>query len=411
MGEERIRPRNVAMLFKLETTVGTDAAPTLADAFPFEADGYNYNSPYRREQSNEANGSFVAGAPLVIAQPAEVTIRVRVKGAGAGKVYSPTVKPPHHALLQACGLRGLFTASIAAAALTAGTATSATLPAGFTGGDGAYLGMPLQLSGGGSEGRIAHVVDFKSGVATLADTFDTPLDTSVTAALPANWTYAGTSPKDVAARATDRPSGTLYLYEDGTLHKFVGCRGQITELGGNTARPGYATFRFMGVYAGKFDATIPAVTVPQHSAPVLAMGTGGVTPAFVVNRKELAVSQWGLNADQELESPDDPNTAYGFSAAQIGERTPMLTCNPLATTVAVRNTLSQIAAFAQYPGVVRCGSALRNRWGATMPILQPVESAPGTRGQFRSEELSLRILSPADRDPQSRDNELVLCFW
>lgn len=410
MAEQRIRPRNVAMLFKLETVEGTDAAPTAADAFPFEADGYNYNSPYKREQSNEATGSYVSGAPLVIAQPAEVTIRVRVKGAGPGKVYSPTVKPPHHALLQACGMRGLFTAAIAAVALTAGTATSAALPAAFTGGDNSYLGMPLQLAGGSSGGRIAHVTAFTGGVATLADAFDTALDTGVTAALPANWTYSGTSPKDVANRATDHPSGTLYIYEDGTLHKFVGCRGQITELGGDTARPGYATFRFMGVYAGKFDATMPAVTVPQHSSPVLAMGSGGVTPAFLVNRKELAVSQWGLNADQQLESPDDPNTAYGFATAEIGGRTPVFSLDPLATLKATRDSLAEIEQGEPYPGVARYGSVAGNRWSLTLPQALIAESQPGTRGLFRSEQMVLQALS-AGADAAGRDSEAIVCFY
>lgn len=411
MAEQRIRPRNVAMLFKLEATEGTDAAPTAADAFPFEADGYSYNSPYRREQSNEANGSFVAGAPLVIAQAAEITIRVRLKGAGAGQVYSASVKPPHHALLQACGCRGLFTAGVAAAALAAGTVNSATLGAAFAATARSYLGMPLKLAGGSSEGRIAHIADYTAGkLATLTDVFDTALDTSVTAELLPNWTYAGTSPKDVASRATDHPSGTLYIYEDGTLKKFVGCRGQITEEGGNSARPGYATVRLAGIYAGKVDTAIPAVTVPQHSAPVLAMGSGGVNPAFLVNRKELAVSQWSINADQQLESPDDPNTPYGFGVAEIGGRTPVITLDPFETLQATRDSLEEIEQGVAYPMVARYGAVPGNRWSLTVPQALIAESQPGTRGQFRSEQIVLQALNPGV-DAAARDSEAILCFY
>lgn len=412
MPDPIVRTTNVAMLFKLEDTENVDAAPTAADAFPFEEDGYSYNSPYATEDSNEANGSFVSAAPLVIGKPAEITIRCRLKGAGGSAPYSASVKPPHHALLSAAGLRGLFTAAIAAAALTAGTATSATLGATFPATSQALRGMPLVISGGPGNGQTPFITDYTAGkVATLSDTMP-ELTTSTMAGIPDNWTYAGTSPQDVSARTADHPSGTLYIYEDGTLLKFTGCRATLQDISTDTARPGFVTFKLMGVFAGKSDAAIPSnLASPGHSAPILAQGLGGLDPAFLVNRLPLPIASMALRLESALESPDDPNTAYGFSAAQIGERTPMLTCNPLATTVAVRNTLSQIAAFAQYPGVVRCGSALRNRWGATMPILQPVESAPGTRGQFRSEELSLRILSPADRDPQSRDNELVLCFW
>lgn len=412
MGDPIIRTTNVAMLFKLETTENVDAAPVAADAFPFEEDGYSYNSPYSSEGSNEANGSLVAAAPLIIGQPAEISIRFRLKGIGGAAPYSASVKPPHHALLSACGMRGLFTAAITGAALTAGSTTSATLGAAFAATAQAYRGMPLVITGGPGNGQTPFIADYTAGkVATLTDTMPT-LTTSTIAGIPDNWTYAGTSPQDVAARTTDHPSGTLYIYEDGTLLKFTGCRATPEDIAVDTARPGFATAKLMGVFAGKSDAGIPSgLAVPGHSAPILAQGLGGLDAAFLVNRLPLPVATLSVKPPSALESPDDPNTAYGFAAAQLGERTPMLTCNPLGTTVAVRNTLSQIAAYTQYPGIIRCGSAARNRWAITFPVLQPVESAPGTRGQFRSEDLSLRILAPSSRDPQSRDNELVLCFW
>jgi hypothetical protein len=68
----RLRHRNVAMRFKIETTEGTDAAPDATNAFPFEVDGFDYNGPYRAEASQEANGSMAASAPLIIGQPAEI---------------------------------------------------------------------------------------------------------------------------------------------------------------------------------------------------------------------------------------------------------------------------------------------------------------------------------------------------
>lgn len=412
MGDPIIRTSNVAMLFKIETTEGVDAAPVAADAFPFEEDGYSYNSPFRAEDSNEANASLVGAAPTVIGAPAEVTMRFRLKGAAGGTAYSASVKPPHHAIFSACGLRGLFTAAVAAAALTAGSTTSATMGVGASSTAQAYRGMPMVISAGPGNGQTPFITDYTAGkVATLSDTMPT-LTTSTQAAIPANWTYAGTSPRDVAARATDHPSGTLYIYEDGTLLKFTGCRGTITNLSTDAAGVGFMTVKFMGIFGGKTDAAIPAgIAVPGHSAPILAMGLGGLDNAFSINRLPLPIANVTLQSESALESPDDPNTPYGFASAQIGERKPALTANPLGTTVAVRNTLSQIASFTQYPGVIRCGTQLRNRWAITFPVLQPIESTPGTRGMFRSEDNNYRALAPADRDPQDRDNELILCFW
>lgn len=406
----RIRHRNVAMRFKIETTSGTDASPAAADAFPFEVDGYSYNAPYRSEASQEANGSLAAGAPLVVGQPAEVTIRVRLKGAGAGTTYTSGVKPPHAALFEACGWRGLFNAAVAATALAAGTTTSATLASPFAATAEIYRGMPLQLAGGTSGGAIAHVSGYTAGrVATLADVFGSALTIATTAALPANWTYAPTSPVDAAARATDHPSGTLYIYEDGVLRKFVGCRGRM-ELAGEAARPGFATFTLMGIYAGRTDVARVVDTVAQHVAPVLAMGTGGVTPTVVVNRKQLAISQWSLTSNAQLESVDDPNTAYGFGTGEIAGRQHVLGLDPVETLVATRDTVAEIEAGSQYPGVLRFGSQAGNRWSLMAPLLQPQDMAPATRGIFRSEQLQLAALNPG-QGPSTRDADTILCFY
>lgn len=404
-----IRHRNVAMRFKLETTPGTDASPAAADAFPFEVDGYSYNGPYRAEASAEANGSLAAGAPLIVGQPAEVSIRVRLKGAGPGSTYSAGVKPPHAALFEACGWRGLFTAAQAGSAISAGTTTSLTLATGYTPGLQSRRGMPLQLAAGNSNGRLVHVSDEDAArLCTLTDVFGAALNTSVTAALPANWTYAPTSPADAAARATDHPAGTLYLYEDGVLRKFVGLRGRM-DLNGETARPGFATFTFMGIFAGRTDVARVTDTVAQHAAPILAMGTGGINPAVLINRKQLAIKTWSLGSNGQLESTDDPNTPYGFGTAEIAGRDAMLSIDPIETLVANRDTVAEIEAGTRYPGVLRFGSVAGNRWSLTTPLLQPVDPAPGTRGIYRTEQLRLSALNPGNA-PSTRDADAILCF-
>lgn len=406
----RIRHGNVALRFKIETTEGTDAVPDGTNAFPFEVDSVEYNSPYTSEASQEANSSLAASAALVVGQAAEVTFRVRIKGAGPGTAYSASVRPPHHDLLQACGWRGFFLSSVPATAITAGTTTGATLASPFAALAQVYRGVPLQLAAGNSGGRLVHVSDYTVGrVATLAETFGAALNTSVTAALPANWTYAPTSPPDAAARATDHPSGTLYIYEDGVLRRFVGMRGTV-DFEGESARPGFMTFRFVGTYVGKLDATRPVDTVPQHVAPVLANGTGGVNNSFLLNRLPLAVRQWSLAMGQSLEVIDDPNTPYGFGAADISRRDARLTCDPADTLVAVRNVIADIEAGNRYPGVIRCGSVAGNRWSLTAPMIQPVEANPGRRGIYRTEELTLDLLN-AGLDANTRDSDAVLCFY
>ncbi|MEQ5789081.1 hypothetical protein J3454_14385 [Erythrobacter sp. NFXS35] len=406
----KLRHRNVAMRFKIETTEGTDASPDATNAFPFEVDGYEYNSPFRAEGSQEANGSMAASAPLVIGQAADISIRVRMKGAGAGSTYAAEVKPPHHDLLAACGWRGLFNAAVAATALAAGTTSAATLATPFSSTAQTYRGLPLVLSGGSSGGRIAHVSDYTGArVASLTDLFGTALDTEVTAALPANWSYAPTSPADATARASDHPSGTLYIYEDGVLRKFFGLRGMV-DFAGETARPGFMTFRFMGIYGGKTDVARVSDSVPQHVAPILAMGTGGVTPSVVIDRKSLAVRNWALGTNQQMEVSDDPNTSYGFGASELAGRAQVLTLDPIETLVANRDVIADIENGTRYTGVIRCGTVAGNRWSIALPLLQPAQASPGRRGIFRTEELSLNALNPG-AGPSTRDSEATLCFY
>lgn len=406
----RIRHGNVAMRFKIETTEGVDAVPDATNAFPFEVDSVEYNGPFRTEASQEANGSLAAAAPLIIGQPAEITFRARIKGAGAGTTYTSLIRPPHHDLLAACGWRGFFSAAVAATALASGTVSSATLASPYAATAQLYRGMPLQLTGGTSGGRIAHVTDYTAArVATLTDLFSGALAVAVTAALPVNWTYAPTSPADAAARATDHPSGTLYIFEDGVLRRFGGLRGTV-DFAGETARPGFMTFRFTGTYLGKSDVARPADSVAQHTAPTLAMGSSGVNSSVLMNRLPLAIRNWALGTNQTLEVNDDPNTPFGFGAADISRRAAMLTLDPNDTLVSVRNVIADIEAGTRYPAVIRCGAVAGNRWSITTPLLQPADPTPGRRGIYRTEELSLYALT-SGLDPQTRDSDAVLCFY
>lgn len=409
MADPIIRISNVAMLLALQSAEGVPATPTAADAFPFEIDGYSYNHPYASEASNEATGTLVAGAPLIIGQAADISIRVRLKGANA--VYTSLVKPPHHTLFAIAGYRGLFTAAVSAAALAAGTTTSATLGTGFSSVANAYVGMPLILTGTAA-GAQPLIIGYSAGkVATLSDEFSPALDATSSAAIPANWTYAGTSPKDGTARLADHPCGTLWLYEDGTLLKFTDCRAALDDLAADTAKPGFATFKLKGIFAGRTDAGIPdGIAVPAHSAPTLVQGPSGRSPAFSINRKALPISSFSIKDAAELDSPDNPNTQYGFDAGQIGGRVPMLSCDPLATLVATRDTLAAMAAVAQYPGAIRFLGQAGNRIAITLPKAQASDNQPGLRNKMRSEQNDYRLLD-SGRDAQDRNTDKVICFY
>lgn len=410
MADDIIRLNNVVALFKAETTEGTDASPaTGANEFPFEVDSLEIGLPYGFEDSNEATGTQVAGAPVIINQPVTFTMRMRLKGVGAGTAYTSTVKPPHHALLQSCGLRGQFTAAVSAAALSAGSSTTATLGTGFSTTAGTYVGQRL-IFGGDHAGAHAMVTGYTgSKVATLANTYGTALGTSDTAEIKANWTYAPTSPTDATARATDNPSGTLYAYCDGLLIKLFGCRGAL-KLSADTTKPGFFEMTGTGIWGGRTDAAKPTnAVIADHGAPIFAT-VSATNPHLLVNRRGLPISSFSIDLAQQLES-FETDAPGGISAAYLGGRAGEITLDPLTTLVATRDHLSEFNSppVNGYVGSIMAGSSSGNRWALTMPRLTPYKISNQRRGIAWAESLTYRMLT-AGRDAFTRDTDLVLCF-
>ena len=406
-----IRPGNSLLLLALQSAEGTPAVPSAAtDIVPFESDSLTYSGPYKSEQTDEANGTFVAGAPLVMGQAATITWKSRLKGAGAGVTYTSTIKPPLHSALSICGWLGQFTAAVAAAALAAGTTSAATLGVGFAATAQAYRGIPLALTGAPAAGRRAQITDYSVGkVATLADLYGTALSATNTGAIAANWTYAPTSPLDASSRLTMHPCGTLYLYEDGMLHAWTDCRATV-DFEGDAAKPGFAVFSVTGIYAGPADAAVPANPVyPGQSAPLLVQGVGGLGPVFQINRKGLPIAKWSMKANSSIETPADPNSNYGFAPGQISDRGYVLQCDPKQTFVATRNVLAEIAAFSQYSGALQFGSTAGNRVTLTLPLMQPTEATPATAGKLRTQSTMYQVMTPG-RDNANRDGDAILCF-
>lgn len=409
-----IRPENGLLLIAAQSAEGTPATldPAL-HAVPLEAGSFTYGSPYSSEDVNESNGSYVAAAPMIVGQAVPLSFRSRIKGANAA--YSASVKPPLHAALQACGWRGQFMAAVAAAALTAGATSEATLGTGFTGTAQLYRGMPLILSVGEGAGHMPLIVDYSAGkVAILSDLFSAALDTTTMAEIPANWTYAGTSPADAAARLTDHPCVTVGWYEDGNLYQWADVRGTL-DLEGDTARPGFGVFNLSGTYIGATAAAMPAnAVVASHSAPTLVKGTG-LPPAALINRVPLPISNWALRNGGGLETPEDPNTPFGFGAGQIVGRKPMFEADPLRTLVSTRDAIAEIGAAVSgaattYPIALRFGSAANNRWSLLLPKAQPVSADPAMRGALRADQIGWQALSPG-ADAQARDSDRFLCFF
>jgi hypothetical protein len=414
MGDSIIRLRNVLALCKAEVTEGVDPVPVAnVDAFPFEIESLVIGSPYTVEDSGEATGTDIAGAPLIVGQPTSFAVKMRLKGAGAGQVYAAGVKPPAHSLLQSCGLKGNFQPAVAATALAAGTVSSATLGAAYAATAQLYRGQRLVMTGAPAAGAHPMIADYTAGrVATLVDLFSAALTTANTAEIKPNWTYAPTSPATLAERTADQPSSTIYCHVDGILYKLLGMRG-TAKIMADTAKPLYLEITGTCIWGGQSDVAQPTnAVVANHGAPVFNMNTA-VSSAFAVNRKLLPVSQFSYDFARQVESFEDPNTPLGFGAGQILGRAGMLECDPLKTTLAFRNHLADLEAAlggaAPMVGVIRAGIVSGNRVAITLPQLVPAKVDMGSRKGAASESLGFRAIS-SGRDAAGRDGDAIICF-
>ncbi|XKH37561.1 hypothetical protein ACIU1J_19615 [Azospirillum doebereinerae] len=213
-----LRSKNAALLAKIETTEGTDAAPAAgSDAVLVENPQISFNPTI--VQTNEVTGSLDSRGPIAGGMTVQITFDVLLKGSGTAGTA-----PEWGKLLKAAGWAEVVTAAavpVAPEAATAGTASSLTLGAGASGTAQAYRGMPLLLTGNPVAGATSFVADYTAGkLATLTDLFGTALSVGTSYQVPVNVLY---KPASVSI-----PSLTFHLFMDGLKYIVAGCRGNAT---------------------------------------------------------------------------------------------------------------------------------------------------------------------------------------
>jgi hypothetical protein len=374
-----LRTRNSAFLCKIESTEGVDAAPDATNAILVEEVQSGLATGFI--ESTELTGSLDAGAPAVIGAPTSWTLRFRLRGVtgtpGVGNL------PPADALLQALGFERVATAAITAAALTAGSATTATLGTGYGTTAQMYRGMPLIFSGTNHPGKVGLITDYTAGkVATLADTYSPVLSTGDSVALPANILYK--------PRSSGVVSVTAYHYVDGLLRKLVGARA-TGSLQMDAAGIPVFSLTLTGTFAGETDASIPAGAQPSGIAAPLFVQGALPSPAFVMNRSAVGIAAFSLDLGNGLTSPADPNTVNGFGGGILVSRDTRLSVNPQAQLVATRDVVAQLQQGTNFPVAARAGSAAGNRLSILAPSAQIIEAPDADDGGILRRSMQLKL--------------------
>lgn len=357
-----IRTRNSAVLFKIESSEGVDAAPVAGtDAVLVENPTFSFNP--NTVQTNEVTGSLDNRGPIAGGMTAQITFDVYLKGSGAAGTA-----PEWGKILTACGWQEVITASAVPAAPEAcangGSTTTAVLGATASSTAQAYRGMPVVFSS--TVAGTAFISDYTAGkVATLTDTMSGSIVNTTNYQIPINVLYRPAS--------TSIPSATIYLYRDGKLIRFVGCRGtgSLELQGGSTGR---IRFTFTGQFLSETDASVPAgLTYDSTRPPIWRAGKA------LVHRSAAAMSQFTLDMGNAVTSPVNPNATEGYDPALITARNMTGQIDPLDELVATRDTMTPFRNGTSQILHARWGSATGNRVGLTVPAAFYSNLQPGDR--------------------------------
>lgn len=377
--------RRAAVLFKIESSEGVDASPSAgSDGVLVEAPRLTFNPNVI--DTNEVTPSLDPADKIVGGMSVGFEFDIYLKGSGAAGT-----PPEWGKVLKCCGFAETITASAVPAspeALASGaSAVQCTLGASATGTSELYLGMPVNFSS--TVSGTSFIWDYSAAKLTkLTDTLGANLTTSTDYQIPINVLYLPAS--------SSISSATIWFYQDGTLYKLTGCRGNVAfnlQAGG----PCKAHFSFMGQFESKIDAALPTVTYDGTRPPVWKNGV------FSINSVAAAASAFSLDMGGKIAQPDNPNALEGFDPAVITARAPQGSISPKETLVATRDIMADFRAQTKRPIHARFGSTAGNRFALTIPSALYLNQSLGDQNGYSKVDVPFHATG--------RDAGAAVCLW
>lgn len=381
-----LRARNAVVLAKIESTVGTDSSPVQG------SDAILVENPTVDPQvgvinTDEVTGSLDSEGPIVSGIRGRITFSSLLRGSGAAGTAPEIGK-----LLRACGWAETITASAVPAAPEAcgagGSTTTAQLGASASATAQAYRGMPVNISSAIT--LSSFITDYTSGkVATLTDIASGTINAGSNYQIPINVLYA---PASVSI-----PSLTMYVYMDGVLYKFVGCRGSFS-LSVDAGGIGRINWDFMGHYVSKTDIAVPSAPVYDTTRP--PVWRNGIAK---INRIASAMASLGLDPNNTVVMPGDPNKAEGFDYPIITRRDMSGSMNPLEELVATRDVMTAFRDGTRQIVHAKWGSSAGNRIGITIPQAHYTAQSPANRDELLAVSVPFKAVG--------KDSAALICFY
>lgn len=200
--------------------------------------------------------------------------------------------------------------------------------------------------------------------------------------------------------STGIESCTIYYYQDGTLYRLTGCRGNV-EFDFTAGALGKMSFTMTG-HINASDPTDAALVTPTYDSTVPPPAIGATV---TIGGTAVTVAQVMLGLNNTVAKPPDLSAADGFADVQITRRDVAGSFNPESELVATEPFYSDYKAGTTLALVCSSiGSAAGNIVALTAPALYYREIAPGDREGIRIYDISFGAAE------SSGDDEFLLTF-
>lgn len=202
-------------------------------------------------------------------------------------------------------------------------------------------------------------------------------------------TYAPTSDN------SNHESLTIYYYQDGTLHKLTGCRGNVSfsmEAGGRVM----AQFTFTGHSVGPTDVTLVDPTYDSTTPPVF------IGASVSVHSFSATIGSLSFDLSNQMVTPPDANASDGFGDIQIVGRDVNGSIDPEHQLVADEDFLGSWrsgTAGALQTGTI--GGTQYNQVAISFPAAYYREVAPGDRDGIRTLDIGFGAVEDSGDDDVS----------
>lgn len=198
--------------------------------------------------------------------------------------------------------------------------------------------------------------------------------------------------------STGHESVTIYIYEDGTLYKLTGGRGNVS-FSAETGQPVYATFTITGHVSTMTDVSLPT---PAYDSTI---GPAFLSAGFTCHSYAAVINSLSIDAKNQIAMAPSANASDGYGEIRITGRDFGGSFDPEKVVVATHNPIAiwkagTVAAMSIGP----IGSTQYNKYDMDLPAVYYAEVGPGDRDGIQTYGLNYSAIG------SSGDDDLSIVF-